>query len=246
MANIIQRFIHAFARRSMDERTDVTSQGFLFNRIHKDHVARYNFAASFVTNKTVLDIACGEGYGTTMLAKKAKSVIGVDLSQNTIEKAREKYENKKSIPIQFIHSDVIAYFKQNKQKFDVIVTYETIEHIEEFEMFLTLAKMCLKPEGLLIVSTPNKKFSDLLAGDTFNPYHVREFYNDELINILTRIFDQKPQVYCQRPVQKSHLLWSFFRAFVLQRESLIIKKTPEITGIDMIYLVRTSSRRSPA
>lgn len=237
MANIIQKIVHAFAHRLMDERTDTMSKGFLFNRIYKDHIARYDFAASFVTNKTVLDIACGEGYGTTILAKKARSVIGVDLSQSTIEKAKRKYENKELAPIRFVHSDVIEYFKQDKQKFDVIVTYETIEHIKEFKMFLTLAKTCLKPKGLLIVSTPNKEFSDLLAGDTFNPYHVREFYSDELTNTLTHIFGQKPQVYCQRPVRKNHLLWSFFQAFVLQKESLIIKKTPEITGIDMICLV---------
>lgn len=237
MANIIQRFIHAFAQRLMDERTDIISRRFLFNPIYKDHIARYNFAASFVANKTVLDIACGEGYGTIILAKKARSVIGVDLSKSTIKEAKSKYKNKESIPIQFVHSDAIAYLKQSKQKFDVLVTYETIEHIKEFEMFLTLAKTCLKPGGLLMISTPNKKFSDLLAGDTFNPYHVREFYSNELIDTLTRIFDQKPQVYCQRPVQKSHALWSFFQAFVLQKESLIIKETSEITGIDMIYLV---------
>lgn len=236
MANIVQRFIHTFARRLMAERTDVISHRSSVNPVYKDHIARYNFAALFTVNKAVLDIACGEGYGTTILAEKAKSVIGVDLSKSTIDEAKSKYQNKKSRPIEFIHSDAIGYLRQSKQKFDVIVTYETIEHIKEFKTFLKLAKTRLKSGGLLMISTPNKQFSDLLAGDTFNPYHVREFYSSELTNILTRTFGQKPQVYCQRPVQKNHLFWSFLQAFI-KKESFIVKETPEITGIDMIYLV---------
>jgi len=77
-----------------------------------------------------------------------------------------------------------------------------------------------------------------LAGDTFNPYHVREFYNHELIKILTHIFGQQPEVYFQRPIQKDHRLWSFFQAFILQKESRIIKEVPKITGMDMIYLIK--------
>jgi 2-polyprenyl-3-methyl-5-hydroxy-6-metoxy-1,4-benzoquinol methylase len=241
MANIIQKVIYYFARQAMYERTSREAKGLFFDRVIEDHLARYNFASSFVTNKTVLDIASGEGYGTAMVAKKAIAVTGVDVSAKAIGAAQQKYSSQDYPNIQFIFSDAIKYFSHNKLKFDVIVSYETIEHITDYELFLELVKKHLKPNGLLILSTPNKIFSDIFAGDTFNPYHVKEFYSQELSDIITRIFGQKPDIYCQRPVEINHLIWSYFKVFVFRKESPIKKATANFTGIDMIYLARNKS-----
>lgn len=240
MANIVQKLIYVIARRSMTERLSGETRNFFSDRVSADHVARYAFVSEYVKNKIVLDIACGEGYGSSILAKTANAVTGVDTEKHTIVKARKKYTKTISSPIQFIHSEAIDYLNESQTKFDVIVSFETIEHIKEYELFLKLLKKRLKLGGLLVLSTPNKLFSDLLAGDTFNPYHVKEFYSGELVEILIRVFGQKPQRYAQRPVQKNKLMRSFLQSFILKRESLIVKETREITGIDMIYLMYKS------
>lgn len=241
MSNILQKAIYYFGKKSMSERTDRNNSGFFESRIFADHCTRYNFAASFVKNKTVLDIACGEGFGTMILSRKAKEITGVDISVNTIIDARKKYNTSNYPSIRFISSEALIFLKKTRKKFDVIVCYETIEHIKEYKIFLTLINKRLKSEGLLILSTPNKKFSDLLAGDTFNPFHVKEFYCEELTNIVTEIFGQIPQVYFQRPVQNNRVLRSFFEAFILQKSSRMIRESAGFTGIDLIFITRNKS-----
>ena len=155
-------------------------------KISYEHWHRYLYASNFVQNKTVLDIACGEGYGSNLLSKNAKEVVGVDISFQVIENAKKKYKTKN---LSFVHGSASKIPIKDDSKFDVIVSFETIEHISEDDQisFLSEVKRLLRPGGIFIVSTPNKLiYSDI--PNYKNEYHVKEFYYNEFEEFLKRYF----------------------------------------------------------
>lgn len=233
---ILQKIIHFFARRAMTEYVDIINGGFFYRRIYNDHIKRYEFAQQHVLGN-VLDVACGEGYGTFALSFAAESVIGVDVMSSVVQNAKNTY-GKKAKNLTFIHENALRFLSKNPNTFDNIVSFETIEHIKEYVQFCNLAYKALKEGGVFIVSTPNKMFSDYFAGETFNPYHVHEFYTEELVQLLEGIFGNKPILFLQRPIKRDHIFWSFVKVFLFQKESIIIPNRPGITGIDIICIVR--------
>lgn len=162
-------------------------------RLFQEHINRYKFAVPFINNKMVADVACGSGYGSHLLASnKAKKVIGIDRDKKTIQYAKKRYP---------IHNVTYKVGEANDLPFasastDVIVSFETIEHIKTPHKFLNEVKRVLKKPGLLIISTPNKKYS---IGD--NPFHLREYDLKEFNQILSTNF-RKVTYYGQRPVFK--------------------------------------------
>ena len=100
-------------------------------QISYEHWHRYMFASYFTKNCNVLDIACGEGYGSAYLSKNAKEVIGVDISPETVEWAKKTYINHN---LKFITGSCEMIPVDGKNIFDVIVSFETIEHIGEIHV----------------------------------------------------------------------------------------------------------------
>lgn len=149
-------------------------------QIAYEHLHRYALARDYVSGKTVLDIACGEGYGSNLLAKTAKRVVGVDISEDAISHAKMKYGNQKNLEY---YMGSCVDIPCSSETFDVVVSFETIEHIEEHKKMLDEVKRVLKPGGTLIISTPNRK---TYTDDTQlkNEYHVREFYLSEFTSLL--------------------------------------------------------------
>jgi|SRR5579871_221830 len=155
-------------------------------KISYEHWHRYVFTKQFVPNKTILDVACGEGYGAAYLAQFANHVTGVDISEEAIFHAQKNY---------FLNN--LSFISTNANKlsfnnniFDVITSFETIEHLskEDQELFLSECKRILKDEGLLIISTPNKKiYSD--KNNYQNPFHLYEFYEDGFLSFLKNKFN---------------------------------------------------------
>jgi SAM-dependent methyltransferase len=159
------------------------------------HWHRYAFARRFVQGKRVLDAACGEGYGTALLGAVAKSVVGIDVDLATINHASATYGD--GTRIQFIPTSCTG-LPLPSASFDVIVSFETIEHLEPEEQPEMLAEFArvLVPDGVLVISSPNKRlYSDARA--YVNPYHLRELYRDELALVLSRRFPAQ-QWYHQR------------------------------------------------
>ena len=153
-------------------------------RIHYAHLHRYVFAAHFVKGKTVLDLACGEGYGTYILAREAEYVAGVDIDKLTVQHARSRYVKDN---LEFIEGSILAVPIEGGKKFDVAVCFEAIEHIAEHDKLLSEVKRLLKDDGLFIVSTPNKTvYTD--EPDYHNPFHVKELYFDEFKILLRQYF----------------------------------------------------------
>ncbi len=127
--------------------------------IINDHLERYNLALSNVkSDDRVLDLACGTGYGTKLLASKATFVLGIDVFANAIEYARKEYK------VDNNDFKVQSFFDVNEQ-FDVVVSFETIEHINA-DLDLVLEKLDYLAKKLLIVSCPYNEDPGR------NPHHV--------------------------------------------------------------------------
>ncbi len=160
-----------------------------------EHWHRYAFARRLVHGKRVLDAACGEGYGTALLGAVAKSVVGIDVDLATINHASATYGE--GARVQFIPTSCTG-LPLPSASFDVIVSFETIEHLEPEEQPAMLAEFArvLTPDGLLVISSPNRRlYSDARA--YVNKYHLRELYRDELARLLSRRFPAQ-QWYHQR------------------------------------------------
>lgn len=154
--------------------------------IQKEHLDRYYYVREFVKNKKVLDIACGSGYGSEIIVNYGcKSYLGIDISNETVIEANKHYKSRK---VKFLCGDGTDLHFVKNNMFDVIVSYETIEHIQNYKKFIKELKRVLNREGVLIISTPNKKYSSPNSIKPINPYHVIEFYPDEYKLLLNKYF----------------------------------------------------------
>jgi SAM-dependent methyltransferase len=146
--------------------------------VHAEHLARYLYAASLAAGRATLDAACGEGYGSAILAAAgARSVVGVDIDAPTLEHARERHG------IDARRADV-RELPFPDGAFDLVVSFETIEHVEEPERAVAEMRRVLADDGTLVISTPNP--DQYLVSTEF---HVREFTPAEFEALLRSHFD---------------------------------------------------------
>ena len=137
-----------------------------------DHIQRYEFFASYGVGKVILDAACGSGYGSEILVQRgAKKVYGIDIDTDTIEKNKKTYPNDK-ITFHVLPCEEIDTLSES---FDVIISFETIEHLKSPEVFFQKAQKMLKENGLFICSTPNTlRFGGSMYTSEKNKYHLHE------------------------------------------------------------------------
>ncbi|MBO1020553.1 glycosyltransferase [Methylobacterium sp. SD274] len=136
--------------------------------IRHQHHHRYLFATRFCLGLDILDVACGEGYGSALLSTVARSVIGVDLDEATVDFARRNYVKDN---LSFRKGDAANI--QDRESFDVVVSFETIEHLVEHQAFMIGVKNALRADGLLIISSPDKDVYTLEDGHE-NEFHLKE------------------------------------------------------------------------
>lgn len=141
------------------------------------HFARYAVGKNLVQHKRVLDVACGEGYGTFLLRKNgASSVVGVDISAESIDRAKRSFGGD---GVEYIASDVKDLENLFAgQCFDVVISVETVEHVENAPEFLRTLKRLVKPNGVIILSCPNDHWYYPEA-ERANPYHRRKYHLNE-------------------------------------------------------------------
>jgi ubiquinone/menaquinone biosynthesis C-methylase UbiE len=172
---------------STNQQLTFTGERFLPNEAGEmwaEHWHRYHAIQHLVAGKRVLDVACGEGYGSALLSRVASAVSGVDISNEAITHATAKYLTQKNL--NFIEASC-TQLPFADHSFDVVVSFETIEHITEHDAFLDEIKRVLTADGLLIISSPNKaEYSD--ARNFQNEFHVKELYRDELAALLEKRF----------------------------------------------------------
>lgn len=151
--------------------------------IFYEHWHRYAWARGLVGGLDVLDCACGEGYGSRLLADTAASVTGVDVSADAVAHARRRYPGDR---IEFVEGDALS-LPFDDDRFDAVVSFETLEHLAEHDALLAEFRRVLRPDGFVLLSSPDRKtYSD----DTgfVNEFHVKELYRDELEALLSRHF----------------------------------------------------------
>ncbi|WP_157014691.1 glycosyltransferase [Mesorhizobium xinjiangense] len=155
----------------------------LQGEIELEHIHRYLLACQLVKDKSVLDIACGEGYGSAILARHAIQVFGVDISSEAVDHARGKYSE---AGIEFNVGSCSSIPLENNSV-DVVVSFETIEHHDEHEQMMSEIKRVLRTDGVLIVSSPDKLEYSEKSGYS-NPFHVKELYKRDFFELLSRYF----------------------------------------------------------
>ena len=151
--------------------------------IRLEHLHRYRAVCPVVMGKVVLDVASGEGYGTALLGKYAKRVVGADVDPACIEHAVSRYGNYK---VGFVTRSADDLGLETDY-FDVVTSFETLEHLTTHDEMLSEMRRVLKADGLFIVSTPDKAiYSDLEGMD--NPHHPKELYLPEFEALCRRHF----------------------------------------------------------
>jgi ubiquinone/menaquinone biosynthesis C-methylase UbiE len=150
-----------------------------------EHVARYAFARRYAEGRRVLDAGCGAGYGAAELAQSAIQVTGVDIAPEAVEYARATYPVENLL---FVVSSCTTTPLRPKS-FELVVAFEVIEHLQDYRAFLNECARVLTPQGLFIVSSPNKAYyTESRAKSGPNPFHEHEFEADEFVSELSRVF----------------------------------------------------------
>ncbi|CAM3497821.1 class I SAM-dependent methyltransferase [Cytobacillus oceanisediminis] len=161
-----------------------------------EHLARYYFSLYYAKGR-VLDIACGTGYGSKIMAKSKKEeineIIAVDIDEETLKYARQNHYHPH---VKYVKADAAdEKLPDDLGLFDVITSFETIEHLETEEAFLDNLFKMLKPGGILILSTP---FGAGRGKPTREPFHIHQLTEEEFIELFEPYGDT--EFYYQRSV----------------------------------------------
>jgi 2-polyprenyl-3-methyl-5-hydroxy-6-metoxy-1,4-benzoquinol methylase len=171
-----------------------------------EHWHRYALAARIAAGRRVLDAACGEGYGSALLARSARSVLGVDVAAEAVAHARNRYT---ASNLSFEQNDATALDALPDASFDLIVSFETLEHVHGQERMVAGFARLLAPGGVLLISSPDKAtYTDATGAP--NPHHVRELYRPELEALLAKHFAARA-LFGQKLLFQS-VLWPVDRA----------------------------------
>jgi 2-polyprenyl-3-methyl-5-hydroxy-6-metoxy-1,4-benzoquinol methylase len=151
-----------------------------------DHRSRYHFAGRFVQGSTVVDVACGSGYGGPILVKAgAGSVIGIDASEEALRHAAAE-----TGPLFSVLQADARQLPFDRGSVGVVTSFETIEHVDDCEAFLGEIRRVLADDGVALISSPNAVHTRPLEGVPRNPFHVREFEPEEFARLLVQHFGE--------------------------------------------------------
>jgi O-antigen biosynthesis protein len=167
--------------------------------IELEHIHRYLFSVNACKDKRVLDIASGEGYGSFILAQCAKKVTGIDVDEESVKNANKSYS---SSSLEFLMGSC-QKIPMADSSVEVVVSFETLEHIVEHDDFMKEIKRVLCPGGILIMSTPD---TDIYSNGqpTQNEYHLKELTLVE-INSLMKTYFKNVHLFCQKCIAVSSI-----------------------------------------
>lgn len=173
---------------------ETTYSEFLLN------TTRYAFAAQYVESQTViLDIACGTGYGIPFFSK-AKFLVAADISLDALKLSKNLHNNPST---SFVQCDA-EHLPFKEASFDMITSFETIEHLNNPRAFLSEIKSSAKHRGSIIISTPNREYKAAWV-QNINPHHVREYSISDFRSLIGEFFENF-EVYVQVPSVSQHII----------------------------------------
>lgn len=165
-----------------------------------EHYHRYLLARAFCRGRSVLDVASGEGYGAALLAQVAASVTGVEIDAASVAHAAESFGRPN---LRYLQGDARA-LPLPDDSIDVAVSFETLEHLDDQNRFLAEIRRVLRPDGLLVISTPDRIVYSP-PGAPPNPFHVHELTAREFESALRSVFPNVTLM-AQRPMIGSAIL----------------------------------------
>ena len=171
---------------------------------HADHLERYSFAKQYARGQRVLDIGCATGYGTACLADGADYTLGIDIHEGAIRYAKDHYEHPRC---RFMKGDLPEVLR-GEASFDLVVSFEVIEHVPDPVAFVGQIASTLKADGRVILSTPNRDVS-APAGGVSDPTHLREYTPEEFSSVLQEgglIVESQYGLHLGESVWKRHAL----------------------------------------
>lgn len=151
----------------------------------QEHFERYEFAEKYLKpNFVVLDAACGTGYGSEMLSGTVNKVISLEISDHALNWAKSHHQKNN---IEFKQANLNNPIDIPSNYFDAIISFETLEHVENQENMLSEFKRMLKPEGLLIISSPDREIITEKGGAN-NEFHINELSKREFTDLMKKYF----------------------------------------------------------
>lgn len=168
-----------------------------------EHWHRYAFAEPLARGRRVLDAACGEGYGAALLSRVAAQVTGVDIAPDAIEHARARYgEGRPNLRFECADAAALPF---DDAAFDLVVSFETLEHLAAQEALVAGFARVLAEDGMLVISSPDRHAYSEARGFR-NEFHVRELYRPEFEALLAPHFPHV-RLYGQKLLFQS-VLWA--------------------------------------
>ena len=196
--------------------------------------ARYKFATRYIKDGRILNVACGEGHGSEILASSENRIYGLDKAQDAVACARRQYYTERLL---FCRGDALRLPFRDRI-FTTVVSIETIEHLPDHSAFLAELRRVLVRDGILILSTPDKIVEDRLF---HNPHHINLAYKNDMENLLGRYFDVV-EVYGQTPLilRPGFMIYPSFvvSSCIFSQRMFPVKASNTLTGTNCIYVCR--------
>ena len=155
--------------------------------IYMCHVATYNFVIPYVKGKNILEFGCGSGYGSHILADHCQHITAVDISSESILYAQDNYKSENLVfkQISNIENHPLEF---DDDSFDVIISFQVIEHLSNDKAYINQLHRVLKENGKIIIVTPNKTYRLYSFQKPWNMYHIKEYNMKELSNTISNKF----------------------------------------------------------
>lgn len=193
------------------------------------HEERYRFALPYCEGKRVLDAACGVGYGSAIVAQRAATVVGIDIAEDAIRYARERYD---APNVEYRIGDLLSP-DLAERAFDVVCSFETLEHLPDRDTFLSHMGRALRDDGIFIVSTPRAART---TDTPINPHHYVEYSRADFEALIRRYF-AAVELFGQRRLQtRRHRAMQRLDVFGLRRHLGPLRRVGKLaTGTEPMW-----------